>query len=175
MATLKERLERLQLLDELDQAVDAATALARAFEGCHRIGTDGLVYPYHDPVGFPTQGWGRLLSRERWADLSRWPPVTRQVADEWLEQDMQKALRVTLRLVRTEVTPQQAAALADFAFNAGAGSLQMSTLLRRVNEGEHEAAADQFKRWVYAGAVKLPGLVRRRAAERELYVNGATK
>lgn len=173
MGTVRERLERFQLLDDLDEALDAATALARTFEGCHRIGPDDLVYPYHDPVGFPTQGWGRLLSREPWADLSRWPPVSREVADEWLGQDMEKALSATLRLVRSEVTPQQAAALADFAFNLGAGNLQVSTLLRRVNDGDHEAAADQFGRWVYAGAVKLPGLIRRRAAEREMYLSGA--
>src|SRR5512136_2800424 len=111
MTKLLERLDRLRAWSDIDQAIEAAADLARAFEGCHRIQSDGLVYPYHDPVGFPTQGWGRLLSRERWGDLSRWEPVTREIANEWLEQDLQKALRATLRLVRSEVTPQQAAAL----------------------------------------------------------------
>ena len=66
-------------------------------------------------------------------------------------------------------TQGQFDALVSFTFNLGAGSLKDSTLRRKHNEGDYEGAANEFKRWVNAGGVKLTGLVRRRAAEAELY------
>ena len=78
--------------------LDHALALAREYEGLHRVGQDGLIYPYHDPVGFPTQAWGRLLSRQKWEALSKYPPITRAEADEWLMQDLAKHARAVWRL-----------------------------------------------------------------------------
>ena len=51
----------------------------------------------------------------------------------------------------------------------GASAVQASTLHRVINRGDHALAPAQFWRWVYAGGRKLGGLVRRRAAEAELY------
>jgi lysozyme len=53
----------------------------------------------------------------------------------------------------------------------GAGALNQSTLLRELNIGNYTAAANEFPRWVNAGGQRLPGLVRRRAAERELFLS----
>jgi lysozyme len=75
------------------------------------------------------------------------------------------------RLVKAPISDDQAAALADFAFNLGAGALQASTLLRMVNRGDFADAADQFMRWNKAGGRILKGLTRRRAAERALFIN----
>lgn len=150
---------------------DAGFGLIRAFEGCHRIGDDLLVYPYHDPIGLPTQGWGRLLSREPWADLNRWPPIAQAQADEWLRDDVQACARAVARLIDVPLTDGQFAALSSFAFNLGAGALQASTLRRKLNRGEYVEAADQFLRWVFAGGVKLRGLERRRQAERDLFLS----
>lgn len=153
-------------------AVELTLELAKPFEGLHRVGPDGMVYAYHDPVGFPTIGYGRLLSRERWAPLEQYAPITQEQAEAWLEQDIERALASVSRLVTQRVTTEQTAALADFAFNCGPGNLQISSLLRMVNRGEFFGAAEQFMRWVYAAGVKLPGLVRRRAAERDLFLQG---
>lgn len=57
-------------------------------------------------------------------------------------------------------------------FNLGEGALAASTLRRLVNVGRVTEAGPQFDRWVFAGACKLPGLVRRRAAERALWERG---
>ena len=62
--------------------------------------------------------------------------------------------------------------LVSFTFNLGEGALSASTLRRLVNAGRLAEAASQFERWVFAGARKLPGLVRRRAAERALWERG---
>lgn len=63
-------------------------------------------------------------------------------------------------------------ALADFAYNLGASRLAGSTLRRKVNVGDFDAAADEFPKWVFAGGKKLPGLVIRREAERNLFRKG---
>jgi lysozyme len=148
---------------EWSTALDAATELAKRFEGCH-------LSAYFDPVGFPTQGWGRLLSREKWADLSRWPPIDQATADAWLQEDMTKHALTAQRMCNVPLSPFELAALSDFAFNLGPGNLQISTLRRRVNEGDKEGAAEEFGKWIFAGGIKLRGLVRRRAAERDLFL-----
>ena len=147
-------------------ALERAAELARPYEGLR-------LEPYHDPAGFPTIGYGHLLSRERGADLARWPALRDEAeAEALLEADMATAQGAVARLIRVELSEEQEAALIDFAFNCGGGNLQSSTLRRVVNRGKHEAAPAQFRRWVWAGGVKLPGLVRRREAEAALYAAG---
>ncbi|MBI5491478.1 MAG: lysozyme [Deltaproteobacteria bacterium] len=79
-------------------------------------------------------------------------------------------MRSVKRLCPVPLKPCQFAALIDFSFNLGAGNLQVSTLRKAVNRGDVDRAAEQFSRWVYARGVKLPGLVRRRTAEREMFL-----
>ena len=70
-----------------------------------------------------------------------------------------------LGVARTE---GQLDALVSFAFNVGIGRLKQSTLLKTIRQGGSKAAIQrQFKRWVYAGGRKLPGLVARRQWETE--------
>lgn len=144
----------------------AAVTIAKQFEGLE-------LAAYHDPVGFPTQGYGRLLSRKRWADLSQWPDIDEATAEAWLIEDLERTAASVARLITVPLTENQQAALIDFAFNLGAGNLQISSLRAKLNRGEYGDAADEFLKWVYAGGVKLVGLVRRRAAERDLFLTGA--
>lgn len=68
-----------------------------------------------------------------------------------------------------ECTDNQFAALVSFAFNCGRRNLQNSTLLRMHNQRDYAAAKLQFGKWVNAAGHVMPGLVRRRAAEAQLY------
>lgn len=147
------------------RAIELAAQLAKPFEGLR-------LEPYHDPVGYPTIGYGHLLSREPWASLAKWAPITYEQAYELLQQDLGKAADAVARLCPVPMSDEQRAALIDFTFNCGAGNLQASTLRRLVVRGEGEEAAEQFLRWVFARGVKLPGLVRRRKAEREMFLRG---
>jgi lysozyme len=54
------------------------------------------------------------------------------------------------------------------------GAIAASTLRRLVNAGRLADAGPQFDRWVFAAAQKLPGLVRRRAAERAVWERGSS-
>lgn len=147
----------------MDEVIDIVESLAKPFEGLR-------LQAYHDPVGFPTQGFGRLLSRTPWEPLDKYPDITVEQAEEWLRQDLLNAIRASQRLCPTLSSPNQLAAVSDFVFNCGAGNLEISTLRRRINRGDYNGAAQEFGKWVYARGVKLPGLVRRRAAEAALFV-----
>lgn len=146
----------------------AAIELAKRFEGFARVrpGNSDLAYPYRCPAGFWTIGFGHLCTPDH-------PPVTREEAEALLIQDLQHALRATLRYCPVLATEpeERLAAIVDFTFNLGAGRLQMSTLRRRVNDRDWEEAARQLRRWVYAGGRKLPGLVARREAEAQLLLS----
>lgn len=145
--------------------LDLAAELAKPFEGLR-------LFPYHDPAGFPTIGYGHLLSREPWADLARWDPIDEGEAERLLEADMVSALGSVRRLIAWPLDDEQVAALVDFTFNLGSGNLQASTLRRVINRGALDEAPKQFRRWVYARRIKLPGLVRRREAEIDLWETG---
>ena len=77
-------------------------------------------------------------------------------------------------LVRVYLPVCARAALYSFAWNEGVTALALSTLLRRVNAGDMQGAADEFPKWVYAAGRKLPGLVARLAMERAVFL-GVTK
>ena len=61
----------------------------------------------------------------------------------------------------------------SFSFNVGLGNLQSSTLRMKYNRGDTEGAADEFLKWNKSGGKVLGGLVRRREAERMLFLSGA--
>lgn len=147
-------------------AVEIAATLARDFEGLR-------LEPYRDPAGFWTIGYGHLLTRDREATPSM--PITRDDAEAFLYADLMKAFASVKRLVKVPLSCKQQAALIDFAFNLGAGNLQVSTLLRKINRGDLKGAADEFAKWVYAGPYRLAGLIRRRRAERELFLSSVPR
>ena len=71
------------------------------------------------------------------------------------------------------INQNQFDALVSLCFNIGAGNFRSSTLLRVLNAGNLMAAADQFLVWDKVAGQVSDGLVRRRAAERALFVTPA--
>jgi lysozyme len=145
----------------------AATDLAKRFEGFHRVPKNdpGRAHPYVCPAGYWTIGYGHLCDPKH-------PPIAEVEAEAYLAQDLRVALAATLRHcpVLAAEPEGRLAAIVDFTFNLGAGRLQASTLRRRVNERDWETAATELRRWVYGGGRALPGLVARRNAEAVLLV-----
>lgn len=145
-------------------ALNLAFKIAKPFEGLS-------LEPYHDPVGYPTIGYGHLLSREVWADLSQWQPISMNEAEALLQSDMFMALDQVADASPVLSEPdnwQRLAALSDFVFNLGIGQYKASTLKRRVDVEDWEAAQVQIKRWTRARGKVLKGLVLRREAEARL-------
>lgn len=128
---------------------------------------------YDDGVGYLTAGVGHLLSPEEKRTLKLGTPVTEAQVDAWLVEDVKKAEAAVRRLVTHDLTQPQFDSLVSFVFNVGEGALAKSKLLRLLNAGEIEEAADEFERWVFAKGRKLRGLVSRRAAEQQLFLREA--
>lgn len=117
---------------------------------------------YRDPVGIPTICYGHTAI----ARLGQ--TKTQAECDALLKGDLGEALAAVDQLVTVPLPVERRAALASFTYNAGAGNLAGSTLLRKLNTGDTQGACAELDRWVYAAGSKLPGLVKRRAMEREL-------
>jgi GH24 family phage-related lysozyme (muramidase) len=71
--------------------------------------------------------------------------------------------------VKVPLSDQQYSALSSFAYNVGPTNFSSSTLVKKLNAGDYEGAASEFKKWNKAGGKELEGLSRRRAAEEALF------
>lgn len=119
---------------------------------------------YPDQGGVWTIGWGHTL----WVKPGT--TCSEVQADIWLQDDLRGAVDGVSRTL-TRAIPQNAFdALVAFAFNAGVGAEGHSTLARLVNAGDMAGAAEQFGLWVHVNGQVSNGLVRRRAAERDLFL-----
>lgn len=123
---------------------------------------------YLCPAGYPTIGYGHVIKPQE--DFSK--GVNKALAEDLLRHDVQLAEQAVLRLIKVPLSNGQFDALVSFTYNLGSGALQRSTLRQKVNQEEHADVPAEFMRWVYAGGYKLPGLVKRRQAEAELYTCG---
>lgn len=110
-----------------------------------------------------TIGWGRVHG-VKWGDTT-----TQDAEQDWLVGFLE-GLRGRIRKhVRVPISELQEEALISFAYNVGMGALVGSTLLRKLNVGDHAGAAKEFDKWIYAGQVVLNGLITRRAEERSWF------
>jgi lysozyme len=100
-------------------------------------------------------GWDRALSADE--------------IDEILRKDLARFEAGVLRLIKIPLTQGQFDALVSFSFNVGLGNLQNSTLRMKINRGDYKGAAEQFLVWTKAGGKVLPGLVKRRTHEKEMF------
>lgn len=127
---------------------------------------------YLCPAHKLTIGYGHTGS-----DVKQGMTITEQQADALLAADLADAGEAVGKAVKVPLDDNQYAALCDFVFNLGSGALLGSTLLKKLNARDYPGAADEFPRWDKAhvdGEVKtLPGLTRRRAAERTLFLTPA--
>lgn len=117
---------------------------------------------YFDPVGIPTICYGHT------ATAVMGQIKTANECQQLLDADLTVAIKAVDSLVKVPLPVERRAALVSFVYNVGQGKLAGSTLLRKLNAGDVAGACAEFGRWVYAGGVKLNGLVARRAEERAL-------
>jgi lysozyme len=87
-----------------------------------------------------------------------------------LERDLAQYAAAVHAAVKVPLNDNQFGALVSFTYNLGAKNLNKSTLVKKLNAGDFEGAAKEFRRWNRAGGKILRGLVRRRAAEEALFL-----
>lgn len=97
--------------------------------------------------------------------------ISQAKSRELLKADAATATRGVVKLVTVPLNQNQFDALVDFTFNLGEGNLRSSTLLKKLNSKDYAGAADEFPKWNKAGGIVLPGLTKRRAAERALFIS----
>lgn len=146
------------------QLGDAGLRLIAEFEGFRS-------HPYLDVVGIPTIGYGNTYypdtgRRVTLADA----PVTEREAADMLLATLARYVDGIDRYAQVPLTQNQFDALVSWAYNVGLEGARTSTLMRKLNEGDYVGAADQLMRWNKAGGREVPGLTRRRAAERALFL-----
>lgn len=139
----------------------AGVDLIRRFEGCRLD-----AYPDPGTGGAPiTIGYGATGP-----GIELGVVWTQEEAEARLVEDIAQFAGAVERALTVPVSANEFAAMVSLAFNIGAGAFRKSTLLRLVNDGHFEAAAEQFLRWNRAGGREMPGLTRRRQAERQLFL-----
>jgi len=137
---------------------------------CEGLRTEAYICP----AGVLTIGYGHTGTVDG-KKIQLGMKITKEKAEELLKKDLAGFEKGVSACVRVPLTQNQFDALVSFSYNLGVGSLQSSTLLKLLNEGKYEKAAEQFPLWVKGGDVVLPGLVKRRAAEKQLFLTKMSK
>lgn len=140
------------------------TSLAGIELICHFEGYEAK--PYMCPGGELTIGYGHVIRDHEKTYLTY---VNQNQARQLLHNDLHRFENAVNKLVTVPLEQHQFDALVSFAFNVGPGNLERSTLLKKLNAGYYGGAAEQFKRWRFAGGKILEGLERRRAAEAAMF------
>lgn len=124
---------------------------------------------YKDPAGILTIGYGHTKT------VKPGMVINEEMANLLLKIDLMDAENAVRNLVDVELTQNQFDALVSFVFNVGTTKFKNSTLLKKLNEGKILEAGEEFMKWTKArqpgGLKELPGLVKRRAEEKVLFLS----
>jgi len=141
----------------------SAIDLIKEFEGLR-------LNAYVDAAGVPTIGYGTTAQAGVGIDPRSGMSITQDDAERYLQLAVQKFAARVEDMIDVPVNENQFGALVSLAYNIGPGALAKSTVLKRLNEGDYQGAADAILMWNKAGGKVLAGLVRRRKAERQLFL-----
>ena len=146
--------------------------------------------PYLDSILLWTTGVGHLIAplehQKMTLDQRKAAKAAGQLAcpAEWnrvltddevisiLEADLVRFERGVARLCPASLTQGRFDALTSFAFNAGLGGLQKSSIRQCHNRSDFDGAANSFLKYRIAGGVVQKGLIVRRNDERAMYLSG---
>lgn len=136
--------------------------LIKSFEGCR-------LTAYQDSAGVWTIGYGHT------AKVYSSMKITEEQAIKFLKSDIKNAENAVNSRVTYIINQNQFDALVSFTYNVGVGNFSSSTLLKKLNQSDILGAANEFDKWVNAGGKVLKGLVRRRASEKDIFLDGVAR
>ena len=142
------------------QINDKGLALIKRFEGLR-------LEAYRCPAGVLTIGYGSTGPH-----VKRGMVITEEEAEALLRKDLER-FEEGVGVIAGHATSDQFSAMVSLAFNIGLGAFATSTVVKRHKLGNHMGAANAFLMWKRAGGRILDGLIRRREAERRLYLGEA--
>ena len=139
---------------------DAAINMIKNFEGLR-------LDPYYD-VGYPTIGYGsRIGSKDE--ELYNFSSISSSTADSMLINKLEGFDDQLDGMVSAPINNNQRSALLSFIYNIGSNAFKNSTLRKRLNAMDYDAVSDQFLKWKYSDGEEVPGLLKRRKAEQDLF------
>lgn len=143
-----------------------AVSLIKEFEGFKS-------HAYIDTDGTPVIGYG--LSRIAGKPVKIGDRISTEQANAALNAYLREIHQELDQAIQVELSDRQLSALASISFNVGVDSIKNSTLIKKINAKDYIGAANEFLRWDKANLsgklVQMPGLTRRRFAERQLFLD----
>lgn len=119
---------------------------------------------YRCPAGVYTAGYGHTKG------VTARTTCDKTTADRWLREDLAPCEAFCSAIPQLD-TQGKFDACVDFCFNLGVNAFRGSTLFKLIrSKAPADRVQEEFRKWVYAKGVQLPGLVKRRAWEASRYV-----
>ena len=119
---------------------------------------------YLCPAGIPTIGWGHTKG------VKMGQHITKGQAEDMLVEDIAPIERM-LNGLRINFRQEQFDALTSWIFNLGSGKFKGSTMYKLIlADAKDEEITDSLIKWTYSGNQQLPGLMKRRVAEANLFI-----
>tara|TARA_R100000808_G_scaffold24819_1_gene58549 strand:+ start:859 stop:1350 length:492 start_codon:yes stop_codon:yes gene_type:complete len=140
----------------------AGMAIIKAFEGWRSS-------VYHCGARW-TIGWGSTYDLDGNRITPDHPDIDEVEGEALLRQEVQNSEGAIRRIVKAPLNENQFSALCSFIYNVGSGNFYRSTMRQKISRLDYEGAADEFPKWKKSAGRTLPGLVRRRVAERDLFM-----
>lgn len=160
-------------VDELNKVVDK---LAPSRKTTSDVGVDLIsgfedtrFKAYDDGVGIWTIGTGTTVYPNG-VKVKQGDTCTPEQAKTYFKHDLAKFEKTVNESVTVPLTQNQFDALVSLTYNIGSSAFKNSTLLKKLNKRDYQGAADQFLVWNKADGKVMKGLVRRREAERALFL-----
>ncbi|OTG80267.1 lysozyme [Acinetobacter sp. ANC 4648] len=147
-------------IDEMSVS-NAGIEMICGFEGKRLIA-------YDDGVGVWTIGFGTTIYPNG-IRVKKGDTCTETQAKAYMAHDLKKFEQAVNDAVNVPLNQHQFNALVSLTYNIGAGAFKDSTLLKKLNTGDYQSAANQFDVWVKAGGRTMQGLVNRRKVEKVLF------
>lgn len=122
---------------------------------------------YRCSAGVWTIGYGHTVSAHEGMK------ITLEQAERMLVQDLNIFENAVSRAVKVDISDNQFAALVSWAYNVGVGAMQKSSLIRKLNAGDHGSVPGELARWNKVKGKVSKGLSNRRAAEIGLWARGS--
>lgn len=127
---------------------------------------------YIDTDGTPVIGYGLPKIADKPVQIG--DRISVKQADEALKQQLKTIQQELDQVIKVKLSDRQSSALTSLAFNVGVDFVKNSTLIKKLNTGDYKGSANEFLRWDKANIggelVQMPGLIRRRQAERQLFL-----
>jgi lysozyme len=141
----------------------ASLEIIKQFEGCK-------LTAYKCPAGVWTIGYGTTAAAAVGIDPREGTTITQGGAEKYLKLAIEKFAAAIKPTITQPINENEFGAFVSLAYNIGSGAFKKSSALRHFNAGDKAKAADAILMWNKAGGKVLSGLVRRRAAERALFL-----